>query len=500
VRSLITRSKAAGRVCGALLLLAVVVVPGRSAAQSADGPRGVLTLAEALERAYEANRELLDARQGLASARSLVREAWASVFPSVDASAVYTRNLTVPGTFLPRIFFDPAAGPDELVAVRFGADHAWNFVLHAEQPVFQAQAFIGVGAAERFRRWQQELVRGEAQRIATQVKLTYYGVLLAQEGARLTENSVARVRQVLEETRALNRAGLTGSYDVLRLEVELGNLEPELRRAQNQVAAAKRSLAVQLALETLDGLELEGSLGEPAGGELAATGVAGRPAPRLVSFPLPSTPPERDELLQEGLAERSDLRQLRLFRDLRVTELRLEQAEYLPRVALFANYVINAQQSGALDFFGESAAQRAYGRVVGVQVSVPLLGGGRRPARTSQRRAAVAQAELQLRLTEAMAENEIRTLLEQLAEAEQRAVAQERAVEQARLGHRIASVQYREGLGSQLQVTDAEVALRQSEFNRAEAAYDYLVAQVRLEGALGRVPARPAAGRIANEP
>ena len=40
----------------------------------------------------------------------------------------------------------------------------------------------------------------------------------------------------------------------------------------------------------------------------------------------------------------------------------------------------------------------------------------------------------------------------------------------------------------QLELTDAEVALRQSEFNYASAVYDFLVAQANLDLALGKVP------------
>jgi outer membrane protein TolC len=61
-------------------------------------------------------------------------------------------------------------------------------------------------------------------------------------------------------------------------------------------------------------------------------------------------------------------------------------------------------------------------------------------------------------------------------------------VSQAERGFQIASAQYREGLGSQLELTDAEVALRQSEFNYAEAVYDYLVARAQLDEATGQVP------------
>ena len=63
-----------------------------------------------------------------------------------------------------------------------------------------------------------------------------------------------------------------------------------------------------------------------------------------------------------------------------------------------------------------------------------------------------------------------------------------KAVSQARRGYQIASAEYREGLGSQLQVTDAELALRQSEYNYAQAVYEHLIARSNLDAALGTVP------------
>ena len=62
------------------------------------------------------------------------------------------------------------------------------------------------------------------------------------------------------------------------------------------------------------------------------------------------------------------------------------------------------------------------------------------------------------------------------------------AVDQAGRGFEIARAKYSEGLGSRLELTDAEVALRQSEFNYAQAVYDYLVARAQLDEAIGQVP------------
>jgi outer membrane protein TolC len=96
--------------------------------------------------------------------------------------------------------------------------------------------------------------------------------------------------------------------------------------------------------------------------------------------------------------------------------------------------------------------------------------------------------EAQTRQATDLADNQVKSLVENVDEARARARAQKSAVRQATRGFEIASAQYREGLGSQLGLTDAEVALRQSEFNYAQAVFDYLVARARLDEATGQVP------------
>jgi outer membrane protein len=453
---------------GVLIALVMAMTPTLLAAQAAP-----LTLDRAVEMAVDGSRDLREARLALESAQRQVREAWGTVYPSVNMNALYTRNLTVPGSFMPRIFFDPGAAPGELTLVQFGSDNQWNFSLRAEQPLFRAAAFIGVGAASRYEALQREMVRGREQSVVTRVRVAYYDALLAEEGVRLTSNTVTRIRQTLEEMKKLERAGLASNYDVLRLEVELANIEPALRRARNAAGAARRQLAVELGLPDLDAVELEGSLTDLAPDSLGyvANGEAGE---------------SLDEALQQAMRQRSELRQLELMEDLRRAEMRAEQSEYLPQISLFGSYSINAQQSGNPAFFGNDA-QRAYGRQVGVQVTMPLFSGLQRPARVAQRQLAIRQVREQRALVEDQVEHQVRTFADQVAEARERAAAQRLGVRQAQRGYQIATVQYREGISSALELTDAEGALRQSEFNYAEAVYDYLVAQARLQEAMGIV-------------
>jgi outer membrane protein TolC len=480
-------------VLASLASLALVIAPHGAAAQStasalANEPAGqqVLTLPGAVRAALERNPQIRGARFGLEEAREQVSEAWGDVYPSLDLNAAYTRNVSPSVSFLPANILDPEGDPNELVAVRFGADNTWSSTLSLEQPLFNAAAFIGVGAAGRFRSLQEEVVRGEIQNVVTGVRESYYDLLLAQEQSRLTENSVHRVRESLAETQALNRAGLSSDYDVLRLEVELANLEPNLRRSLNAVQQARRALGVALDMEAdeAEGLTVAGSLATMNLDEAGANSADNR---EILAFAGADFQPGVDEVdvAEMALDARSDVRQLTMTESLRKTEMRLEQVEYLPRISFFGNYAIDSQQNGDPDFFG---TPRAYTRNVGVRVTLPIFQGFQRDARIDQRRAVLRRAESETRYARSLARSEVRTLMEQAEESLERARAQRMAVGQAERGFEIARAQYQEGLGSQLELTDAEVALRESEFNYAQAVYDYLVARARLDVAVGRVP------------
>jgi outer membrane protein TolC len=500
-RDFLTADRVSLRVVGILALL-MGLAPGVLAGQGGDGPDGVegpgrgevargpeqapapLGIRDAIRLALDQSMDMQDARLALRQAEEQVEEAWGSVMPTIDFSGSYTRNIAPMVSFLPAEFF--GGEPGDFLKVQFGADNAWSSALTLSQPLFEAQAFIGVGAAGRFKALQEETFRGRAQNLVTRVRIAYYGLLLAQEDRRLIENSVGRVRRSLEETMALQRAGLASEYDVLRLQVELANLEPNLRRTANAVSQARRTLALELNLDDMEELSVTGSLAEMDPEDLEANEGANREILEITGVGL-ELMEDRGDLLSRAYESRSDLKQLELTEKLRTAELRVQQVEYFPKVSLFGNYSVNAQQNGAPDWFGDEMS-RATSKWVGIQVTLPVFTGFKRDARIDRQRAVLNQARNQSQLARLQAESQVKSLQEQAGEALQRARAQRLAVSQAQRGFEIASAQYREGMSSQLELTDAEVALRQSEFNYAQAVFDFLVARAQLDEAAGSVP------------
>jgi outer membrane protein TolC len=465
-----------------MLAVFLAAVPA-AAAQVPD----TVTLDQAIEVALERSRAVAEARAGITAADGRVREAWSTVLPDVSATATYQRNFKIQQFFLPAIFFDSTAAPGEVRPVRVGSDNSWFAGLTVEQPLFQVGAFIGVGAAGRFRALERERARGLTQQVVTAVRQRYFDVLLALENVRLTEESVNRVRQTLSETQALNRAGLASTYDVLRLEVQLANLEPNLRRARDGADATRRALLLEMGLDVTQPIAVAGRLQEV---NLESPDSNSAANARLLALAGPElTPGELDEAYQTALDRRTDVRQVALNIELERARLAVERAEYFPTVSLFGAYNINAQEDGGPSFFGETSQQRTTTAWGGIRIELPIFSGFSQSARMQQARAAIDQNRARLAQTRDRAADELRTLVAALDEARDRVASQGRAVEQARRGFDIASAEYRAGLGSQLQITDAELALRQSEFNYAQAVYDYLSARSNLDAARGTVPA-----------
>ncbi len=473
----------------ALVMVSATLALGSAGAGGQSMPNGrTVPLRMAIVEALANSRTVADAEYSLEIARQQVREAWAQALPDIAGSLSYQRNLLVQ-----ELFFDPGAIPGgsggDPVRVRIGSDNTWQLGFTLSQPIFEYGVLVGVGAAGRFRALEEERLRGTTQQVVTGVRLAYLDALLAESDLRLLERSIERVRQTLEETRALNRAGLTSEYDVLRIEVEFANVSANLQRARNAVGARKRSLLVEMGYDPDAEIDLEGQLEEVDPESLEANTPENVDLIVLVGLPgvLQRT---LGELLQVGSEGRSDLRQLRATILLERAQLNLEKGEFIPTLSLFGNYTLQAQQDGGLDFFG-TENQRTSSSAVGVQVQVPIFQGFGRFARVHQAEAAVGQSETRLARAEQDATNEIRTLFEAVDEALARARSQFRAVEQADRGFEIASAEYREGIGSQLQMTDAEESLRRAQFNYAQAIYDYLWARAQLELAVGLVPEEP---------
>lgn len=450
-----------------------------------------IDLRQAIAIALQKSLVLKEANLDLEIARGQVREAWSNVLPNMSASATYSRSIIPLQLFLPAEFAgmgdNNGVTSDEQILVQIGADNVYEAGLRINQPLFDIRAFIGVGASARFRDLQSEVLRGTTQLVITKVRQAYLNALLANEQVRLTDESLERVRQTLAEARALNRSGLTSDYDVLRLVVQESNLDAELHRARITEAAARRNLLVDLGMPPDQGIILEGNLSELDLHDLANNSTGNIILLEMVGFHSDATP-RIEPVLRDALASRSDLRQNQLTTSLEQARLTAQWSEFFPTMSVFYNHSFSIQTMGEPDPWALGDATQAELSLAGINLEIPLFSGFGKNARLQQRRAALRQSQVRHRRLELSATSQVHTLLSDLEDSRYRAESQLKALEQARRGYEIATAEYRSGLGSQLQITDAEVALRQSEFNYSSTVYEYLLVRTQLDVATGAVP------------
>lgn len=445
-----------------------------------------VTLTQAIQIALANNTDIKRSLLTLEDADQQVRIAWSEVMPEITGSATYTRNLEIPVNFVPAQFFDPNAPSDELVPLQFGTDNNWNGGFSVNQTIFRGEAIVGISSSQLYKSAQAENLRATTQQIVTNTRIAYYNVLVAEEQLRLQQTTVDRIRQNLRENRSRQEAGLIDEYAVLQVEVQLSNQEPQLTQARYAVEEAYRELNLTLGLPIEVSLAVRGDLNSFKVGTEAVAEEENQNIKEIDRM-TPYSFEQQKELMDIATDYRGDIRVLNKQQDLKEREIRAIQSRFLP--TLSANYNLNwsAAQAGSPVFFG-SEETRARSQTVGLTLSLPLFQGFERSANLQIAKIEQKDIELQQEFALRSAKNEIQSAREDLNQAIETAPAREKALGQAREGYNRAKARLSNGIGSQIDVTEAEFQLRQAEVNYAQMVYNYLSAKARYDLAVGMVP------------
>jgi outer membrane protein TolC len=169
--------------------------------------------------------------------------------------------------------------------------------------------------------------------------------------------------------------------------------------------------------------------------------------------------------------------------DLVGLDIKYTTSQYIPNLDFFGTYQRNAAaQSTGLIWESDRWFTGAF---IGLRLSIPIFDGLLKSSQIQQKRAQMSQLENQKLFLESNIEVEkfqARTNLENNLQAFK---VQQENRELALEVFRMAKIKYDEGVGSNLEVVEADSALKDAETNYFSALYDALIAKVDLEKALG---------------
>ncbi len=445
-----------------------------------------VTLTQAIQVALANNTDIKRSLLSVKNADEQVKIAWGEVLPDISGSASYTRNLEIPVNFVPAKFFDPTAPPDELVPLQFGTDNNWQGGVSVNQTLFRGEAFVGISSSRLFKEVQAENMRATTQQIVTETRIAYYNVLVAEEQMKLQQATVDRIRENLRENRARQEAGLIDEFAVMQVEVQLSNQQPELIEARYAVDQAYRELKLSMGLPLGMSISVQGNLGSFNITQSEAEQDINKHI-KEVDKMTPYSFQKSEGSLGVAGDLRGDIRVLEKRVDLKEQEIKAIKSRFLPTLSAAFNLNWSAAQAGSPVFFG-SEDTRARSQTVGLTLSLPLFQGFERSANLQMARIEKKDLRLQRELALRSANNEIASAEESLNQAIETAPARRRALQQAREGYERAQARFENGIGSQLDLTEAEFQLRQAEVNYARMVFNYLAAKARYDQAVGMVP------------
>lgn len=431
-----------------------------------------LTLDESIKYALENNVDAKNAQLEILISKGIIGENRATGLPQISSTVELTKNLQPPLLILPAEAGGALGGgnggggpgtgvnsPDDITVIPFAVNYQSSLSVSIDQMIFNGSYFVGLKAAKTLKSLTEFDKEKTENDIIESIKKAFFTVLINKERKELVSANLDRIQQLLKETEALYEEGFVEKLDVSRVKVQLNNLQSEIDKVNAAEEISKQLLKVQMGMP----INMEISINQ----EISDINSIS----------------ELESLLSNSGYRRVEVDQLNTNLDLAKLDLKNNQVQYMPNISAFGTF---QRVTGAQRFETVLDSDRWFSSsFVGARLNIPIFDGLRKSYKVQQNRVQIRQLENQKHFLEENIEleryqanitlrNAIRTLNVQ---EENRGLALE--------VFEMTKIKYQEGVGSNLEVVEADSALKEAETNYFSALYDALIAKVDLEKALG---------------
>jgi outer membrane protein TolC len=445
--------------------LLITLVP---CAHAQRGDTLYLSIEDAVTRALHQSDETRLAAAQVDVAEAQITAARAVGLPLLRLNGAYTQVL------------ENARG--SIVGSAFQQNYTYNANINVSQPVFQGGRIVAGTRAASDVRHAARFDEAEVQaQLSVDVQRAYLQTLLAGQIYEIQRRNVALAADRLTQVQKLEAGGRAARYDVLRARVERANLEPAVVQARSD-----RDVA-ELGLKQLLNLRVEQPI-------------------RLVST-LDST--QLEAIVRRVSADsvidqvRASVRSAELTLEARKQGVRIARADLLPTISVFfqtgflalpttsALPTVRGETSPLLCPSGSTAGRVCQNngwftdRNLGLNIAWPLFDGLRAKGNIDLAHAQERIAAIQLQQKQEFVAIERARARAEFERARGAFEAQQQNSTEAEEAFRLASLRFDRGLGTQLETSDAQVALLTARTNEARAVFDLYIASADLARARG---------------
>ena len=410
-----------------------------------------LTLQQSIDMALANNRTIKESAEDQAAAYWTHREARRQAGPTLSWSGTayyrsgHWNNATT-----------QAAGD----LVGYNTDRAFGNTVSVGFPLYTGGRIENtIEAAELGRDAADLTLEATRQGIKQQTTSAYFQILQFRNLIQVNKEAVDTLQAHLDNVNAQYRVGTVAKSDVVRSQVELANQQQALVNAQNNydVAVATFNNIVGLPTDTIvDAKE-----------DLSYTKYD-ISLPRCTDYALIHRP---DGIAMERAWKRAE------------AQMKAAKAGYRPQV----NAVVSRTWAGDTPFSSDAVKlnETNDGTNTGLQMQWSIFDNNVTEAQVQQAKASMRKAEQKLYETQETIQLDVRKAYLNLLAAEQNIHTTKVAVDQAQEDYKIAQVRYSAGVGTNLDVMDAESKLIQTQTTYITALYNYNTNKAALDQAMG---------------
>lgn len=328
----------------------------------------------------------------------------------------------------------------------------YEFTFNITQPLFTGGK---IWLNSRNYRWDiqiaKEKEKNSREDTTLNVKRVYYTVQILeqlkkahQEALTLTENNYNNIKQSYE-------LGMVSQYDLLRAEMAVSSMKPEISRTDNMLERTLSTLKMMIGVPEQTPLQLEGEL-------------TYRP------FEI-----DQVECIEQSLNNRSEIIQLDMEMKKMNNVLKMTWAQYIPDIALVGSYTYRS------DFFKfKDNKWENYGQIA-IGLNFPIFPGLKREGQIGQAKVAKKMIELNRKQLSEATVLEVKSKIRTIREEYENILLGEKNVETAREGVRIAELSYKEGLITLLELNSSFNEMTRARVFYLQALFNYNIAIAELD-------------------
>jgi outer membrane protein len=466
-----------------LIMLSIAFGSYAQQATPSAPPSYNFSLQDCINYAYQHQDSVVNAKLDIKSAEYKVKETTGIGLPQINGSASFQDYLKTPSIIFPDFISDPvygilhkenvqnsstnqvipatapkSTGPGQSVSLY--QKYNTNLGATLTQILFDGSYLVGLKAAKTYKELSQRSYTRSMIEANINVTKAYYQVLVSNEQIKLLNADLNQLKEQVDQTTAENKQGVAEKIDVDRIRVQYNNLVTTRENTISLLVLNYQLLKFQMGMPVNTELTLKDKLEDISFDAKTADNGDTTFYHNRIEYNLYETNVKLNQL-----------------------DLQRKKSQYLPTFSANANTAI-LNQSNAFNQLFKADYPSTY---IGLSLSVPIFNGGQRINQVRQSKIAVLKSQNDLdNLKNAirLQANSARiTYVNGLRSLDNQKQNQQLAQEVLR----VSKIKYQQGVGSSIEVTQAQTDLENADNKYIQSLYDALISKVNLDQAYGRI-------------